>query len=283
MEHREVKNQWLSDKQDLTTRLHQVQALNTQLQGTLKKKEKDYDKLQSQLSKLVKDHSKGQKSIITVSIPLKKSFSQDNSGLQTTQSILRDAMIVSLQNTLVAYTKENILLRQSLEDITTSLHQAQSGPLTQDTTTITTNVNNNNNNNNNMTTPVKQQSQGVAEEEEVVVICEKDSSTTPVQSTPTATSTVSNIVPMTPGVKSVQWLVEQTNTVVKQLRARADLVAQGGPGFLPDSTSLSSTTSMISNNSNHIEAVITLKARLAEALKVIAEQDRLIHEGNIIY
>jgi hypothetical protein len=45
-EHREVKCLWLSEKSDLESRCFQLQALHTQLQGTLRKKEKDYDRLQ---------------------------------------------------------------------------------------------------------------------------------------------------------------------------------------------------------------------------------------------
>lgn len=45
-EHREVKCQWLAEKSELESRNFQTMALNTQIQGTLRKKERDYDKLQ---------------------------------------------------------------------------------------------------------------------------------------------------------------------------------------------------------------------------------------------
>ena len=45
-EHREVKCQWLNEKSELESRHFQTMALNTQIQGTLRKKERDYDKLQ---------------------------------------------------------------------------------------------------------------------------------------------------------------------------------------------------------------------------------------------
>jgi len=45
-EHREVKCQWLNEKSELESRNFQTMALNTQIQGTLRKKERDYDKLQ---------------------------------------------------------------------------------------------------------------------------------------------------------------------------------------------------------------------------------------------
>ena len=51
-------------------------ALQTQIQGTMRKKEKDYEKLQSQLDKVVRDSLRGNKSVITVSKPLQKNSSQ---------------------------------------------------------------------------------------------------------------------------------------------------------------------------------------------------------------
>ena len=45
-EHREVKCQWLNEKSELESRHFQTMALNTQIQGTLRKKERDYDRLQ---------------------------------------------------------------------------------------------------------------------------------------------------------------------------------------------------------------------------------------------
>jgi hypothetical protein len=45
-EQRDLKCLWLSEKGELETRCFQLQALQTQIQGTLRKKEKDYDRLQ---------------------------------------------------------------------------------------------------------------------------------------------------------------------------------------------------------------------------------------------
>ena len=42
VEHRDVKNHWLAEKNDLQTRIFQVQALNTQAAGSLKKRDKDF-------------------------------------------------------------------------------------------------------------------------------------------------------------------------------------------------------------------------------------------------
>ena len=51
-------------------------ALQTQIQGTMRKKEKDYEKLQGQLDKVVRDSQRGNKAVITVSKPLQKNSSQ---------------------------------------------------------------------------------------------------------------------------------------------------------------------------------------------------------------
>jgi hypothetical protein len=77
VEKRETTNQWLQEKNDLQGRLFQLQALNTQLQGTLKKKEKDYDKLQAQLSKLVKDSNRGNKQSMTLTFTLPSSHTNN--------------------------------------------------------------------------------------------------------------------------------------------------------------------------------------------------------------
>ena len=76
MEHRDTRNHWLNEKSELESRSFQMLALQTQIQGTMRKKEKDYEKLQSQLDKVVRDSLRGNKSVITVSKPLQKNSSQ---------------------------------------------------------------------------------------------------------------------------------------------------------------------------------------------------------------
>lgn len=76
MEHRETRNHWLSEKSELESRTFQMLALQTQIQGTMRKKEKDYEKLQGQLDKVVRDSMRGNKAVIIVSKPLQKNSSQ---------------------------------------------------------------------------------------------------------------------------------------------------------------------------------------------------------------
>ena len=80
VEHRENRNHWLAEKSELESRTFQMLALQTQYQGTMRKKEKDYEKLQGQLDKLVRDSQRGNKAVITVSKPLQKNSSQQKSA-----------------------------------------------------------------------------------------------------------------------------------------------------------------------------------------------------------
>lgn len=107
-EHREVRNHWLSEKSDLEGRFHQMQALHTQLQGTLKKREKDYDKLQGQLAKLVRDSVRGNKACMTISLPLKKNLSQDSSSIKTTAALLKDAEVIANKAALSSMLVDNL-------------------------------------------------------------------------------------------------------------------------------------------------------------------------------
>ena len=103
-EHRELRNQWLADKSDLETKSFQAQALSTQLNGTIKKKDKDYDKLQAQLAKIIKEASRGNKACIQISAPLQKNLSQSSgsmgyaAGTGTKAGVgLKDADIIALK------------------------------------------------------------------------------------------------------------------------------------------------------------------------------------------
>ena len=99
-EHRETRNQWLSEKSDYESRLFQIQGLNTTMQGTMKKKEKDFEKLQNQYAKLVKDNERGNKAVIQISQPLRKDITQSTSDIAkaTSMSLLKDAEVMAARN-----------------------------------------------------------------------------------------------------------------------------------------------------------------------------------------
>lgn len=97
-----MKNHWLAEKNDLQTRIFQVQALNTQATGSLKKKEKDFVLLQNQLAKIVKDSSKGQtKPSIVMSLPVRKNLSQDSAPVSGA-ALLKDAEMQAAKKTITA-------------------------------------------------------------------------------------------------------------------------------------------------------------------------------------
>lgn len=102
LEHREVKNHWLAEKSDLQTRNFQMQALNTQYAGSLKKKEKDFEKLQNQLAKTVKDANKAQaKPAIVMSLPVRKNLSQGTAEPGSALTILKDAEVQAAKKTII--------------------------------------------------------------------------------------------------------------------------------------------------------------------------------------
>lgn len=78
-------------------------ALQTQVQGTMRKKEKDYEKLQGQLDKVVRDSMRGNKSAIIVSKPLQK-----NSSQVKTNGTLLDAELIAAK-TLMSLLKVDMI------------------------------------------------------------------------------------------------------------------------------------------------------------------------------
>lgn len=71
LEQRELRSHWLTEKTDMEGRLFQMLAVQTQTQGSMRKKEKEYERLQNQMAKLVKDSNRGSKaSNMVISKPL---------------------------------------------------------------------------------------------------------------------------------------------------------------------------------------------------------------------
>eukprot|EP00600_Ochromonadales_sp_CCMP1393_P001869 CAMPEP_0174982370 /NCGR_PEP_ID=MMETSP0004_2-20121128/16463_1 /TAXON_ID=420556 /ORGANISM="Ochromonas sp., Strain CCMP1393" /LENGTH=607 /DNA_ID=CAMNT_0016234329 /DNA_START=172 /DNA_END=1998 /DNA_ORIENTATION=+ len=129
-EHREVKKSWLAEKNDLQARFHQILALHTQTQGSLKKKEKDFDKLQNQLARLVKDSNRacGMKPVLEITptffppsqkhekkSQLTASRKNEISSSGSRQLLLRDAELQAAQQAVTTLHAENQVLRSSLD------------------------------------------------------------------------------------------------------------------------------------------------------------------------
>lgn len=91
---RQTRCHWLAEKNELDTRCFQAQAQATQYQGTIRKKDKDYEKLQAQLAKIVKDSSRGQKSVSVITKPLPKNFQESSKTVATLKDVeLADARV----------------------------------------------------------------------------------------------------------------------------------------------------------------------------------------------
>ena len=103
-EHRELKQSWLAEKTELTQRFHQIQVLNTQIKGTLKKAEMDFSKLQNRLEK---QNNKNSKSIV-ISKPLPKTLSQKPNA-----PTIKDVEIASLEFSMKSLEEENASLKQT--------------------------------------------------------------------------------------------------------------------------------------------------------------------------
>lgn len=98
-EQRKLRNHWLAEKNDLEKRCFQLQGLNTQYEGTMRKKDKEYDKLQLQLAKLVKDSQRGQKPAITLTKPLPKNLT-DQSKIAPAPPTLKDMELADAKATI---------------------------------------------------------------------------------------------------------------------------------------------------------------------------------------
>lgn len=309
MEQREVKNHWLAEKADLQSRLCQVQALNTQIQGTLKKKEKEFDRLQIQLSKVVKDAARNSKATLFISAPLKKAMSQDNTSSST--QLLRDPEIIALKNSMLHMERENIGLRSTVENMQGDLtdlqesfdkaikaaeekYRIQLESVKQERIVNTKFIENVQKN------TIVEEEESVAEEDVLVELVASAVPTPAATPLPAKSCSLTITVPSphtpcsepaslqglktpgtiakkylegTPGARPVSWIVQQANTEVKRLRERADNVAVGN-GFSSDLVSIGGSYSM-----DAMMKINALRARLSEALVVIQEQDRLIHDG----
>jgi septal ring factor EnvC (AmiA/AmiB activator) len=65
-----------------------------QVQGSLKKKEKEWDRLQQQLSKLMKDQQKNSKCHVSISKPIQRNSSQEKA------TSIRDAELAAAYQTI---------------------------------------------------------------------------------------------------------------------------------------------------------------------------------------
>jgi hypothetical protein len=285
-EQRELRNHWMAEKADLQSRFCQVQSLNTQIQGSLKKKEKEFEKLQNQLTKIVKDSCKSVKSTMIVSLPLKKPTSQENiTGI--TGALLRDAEVSALKRSVQQFQHENSVIQRHLESIKLSLADLQSvfdnrirevedkhklqlesmqtrnewknmevAPTSQSKWNLE---------NNYPQTPESNQLGCLlgVEVKSMIKSC--------VNKTPGTIA--KKYLEGTPGVRPLNAIIQQTNTEIKNLRSCIDDITNN---------SATQNNEITSELQDACAKIVNLRAKLAEALVVIEEQDHLIHECKFV-
>jgi hypothetical protein len=102
----------------------------------------------------------------------------------------------------------------------------------------------------------------------------------------------------TPGARPVHWVVEQANTEVKRLRARAEQIARGEAGAAAVASldgyaawselgrvaevDVAGAAAGAGAHALWRMKLHSMKLRMSEALLVIQEQDRLIHSGTVL-
>jgi hypothetical protein len=109
VEQRELRNHWAQEKNELEGRMFQLTALQTQVEGTMKKKEKEFEKLQTLLQKQVKDSMRGQKVGVVISKPIQKNSSQTKQ-VSAGAAVLKDAELKALTGTITELTVRTLHL-----------------------------------------------------------------------------------------------------------------------------------------------------------------------------
>jgi hypothetical protein len=109
VEQRELRNHWAQEKNELEGRMFQLTSLQTQVEGTMKKKEKEFEKLQTLLQKQVKDSMRGQKVGVVVSKPIQKNSSQTKQ-VSAGAAVLKDAELKALTGTITELTVRTLHL-----------------------------------------------------------------------------------------------------------------------------------------------------------------------------
>jgi len=120
-EHRNVRNQWNTEKTELEGKVFQAQSIMTQYQGGARKKEKELALLQDQLAKLARNRGGDTKMGMTLSKPIAKNSTQ----IKTIT--VRDAQVIAAEGAMEAALKENMTLRESMAAMEKEVVSLRSG------------------------------------------------------------------------------------------------------------------------------------------------------------
>lgn len=96
-QHAQMKTQWSAEKAEMEGRVFQALSLQQSTLGTMRKREKDFDQLQSQLARMLKDSQRAQKCCLLVSKPLPRQW-----NASSTEPTLKDAEVLALQASLAS-------------------------------------------------------------------------------------------------------------------------------------------------------------------------------------
>lgn len=274
-EHRNAKNQWSRDKADLEGRIYQLNALNTQLQGTMKKKEKNAEKIQAQLSKLVKDSNKGNKSSIYISAPIKSNMSQNSQNSKAAELLLRDSEVIANKQTIAQLNSENKTLRGALQEMENHMNTMND----QFQEAI---------DHEKLKTKTKIEAMTV---EHVKVIAQQQKKIATLQKHWKAKEQADlghkNLSKFylegSPNAHSTEYLVNKLNTEVKHLNIRAQQLSSEqqntNNALARKKQPLTEGITVYLEFIKHHPQYGNIKRRLLEAVAVIEEQDQIIHEA----
>jgi len=283
-EHREAKNGWLAAKTSAEAKVNELNAVLTGKDALFRKKEQEFIRLQNTLESVnKKDGAKKAKEcdvrLFHISKPMPKNLSQQ---VKPSASLL-DIELQALRSTNKSVQEENAQIRAAamseVHSLTQQLTACQRRLELQQT---------------HFTAQLQAQQEAANALLAAATKAQKSaaistSSTTAPPRTPCTPlsprasaaapgSIAKKYLAGTPGAKPVDWVVAQANTEVKKLRSRAEILSrrrrkqacEGGD-----------ETEEMEEEAGSISAYRCeeLEAMLAEALAVIVEQDRLIHEA----
>ena len=250
-EHREMRNHWLNEKTELENKVFQIQSLLTQTKAAVIKKDKDYEKMQNQLSKAIRDGTRGQKEKqgITISKPLPKKTSQKEQKEAVT---VKDAEMIASSATIKALTGENTMLRGAVNSLTEKINNLQiifSSLMTMKHQFLST--------------PAS--------------VPPSSSIKTPLEKG----CLVQTYLDGTPGARPAHYILKEADARVKMIMEKSSELLTKAKAIREDQEGSTDeeNNKVADNNDDALNELCNYREKLAEALAVIHEQDRLIHDA----
>ena len=256
-EHREIRNHWMNEKNELENKVFHIQSLLTQTKAAAIKKDKDYEKMQNQLSKAVKDSTRGQKDKqgITISKPLPKQTSQKE---QKKAATVKDAEMLASTATINALSSENTMLRGAVNDLTEQINTLQ----------VT------------YASLMALKHQFLSEQAVSLPVPPSSSMKTPSSLTITEKGSIfQTYLEGTPGARPADYILKEANARVKLLLNKSNELLDKARAIHKSADDDENNCICDDDRDEEANELFRYRERLAEALAVIHEQDRLIHDA----